>query len=88
MVDASDPTYEARLEVSRGVLREIGADAVPFRLVLAVNGLTAFRRKDRKLSNLRAVKSAEPNAESPLRWRRSASRGGRLKSVELPMSGG
>jgi GTP-binding protein HflX len=34
VVDASDPTYEAQLEVSRGVLREIGADQVPSRLVL------------------------------------------------------
>ena len=34
VVDASDPTYQAQLEVSRGVLREIGADAVPSRLVL------------------------------------------------------
>lgn len=34
VVDASDPTYEAQLEVSRGVLREIGAEAVPSRLVL------------------------------------------------------
>ncbi len=34
VVDASDPTYEAQLEVSRDVLREIGADAVPARLVL------------------------------------------------------
>ncbi len=34
VVDASDPTYEAQLEVSRNVLREIGADAVPSRLVL------------------------------------------------------
>jgi GTP-binding protein HflX len=34
VVDGSDPTYEAQLEVSRGVLREIGADAVPSRLVL------------------------------------------------------
>ena len=34
VVDASDPTYEAQLEVSRTVLREIGADAVPSRLVL------------------------------------------------------
>ena len=34
VVDASDPTYEAQLEVSRGVLREIGADVVPWRLVL------------------------------------------------------
>ena len=34
VVDASDPTYEAQLEVSRTVLREIGADVVPSRLVL------------------------------------------------------
>lgn len=34
VVDASDPTYEAQLEVSRTVLREIGADVVPSRLLL------------------------------------------------------
>ena len=34
VVDSSDPTHEAQLEVSRSVLREIGADAVPSRLVL------------------------------------------------------
>nr|WP_294520729.1 GTPase HflX [uncultured Rhodopila sp.] len=34
VVDASDPTYEAQLEVSRSVLRDIGADAVPSRLLL------------------------------------------------------
>ena len=34
VVDASDPTYAAQLEVSRSVLHEIGADAVPSRLVL------------------------------------------------------
>ncbi len=34
VVDASDPTYEAQLEVSRSVLREIGADAVSSLLVL------------------------------------------------------
>jgi GTP-binding protein HflX len=34
VVDASDPTYEAQLEVSRSVLREIGADGVPSRLLL------------------------------------------------------
>ena len=34
VVDASDPTYEAQLEVSRSVLREIGAEMVPSRLVL------------------------------------------------------
>lgn len=34
VVDASDPTYEAQLEVSRSVLREIGAQNVPSRLLL------------------------------------------------------
>ena len=34
VVDASDPTYQSQLEVSRGVLREIGADAVPSLLLL------------------------------------------------------
>ncbi|GAP25830.1 GTP-binding proten HflX [Gluconobacter frateurii NBRC 101659] len=34
VVDASDPTYEAQLEVSRSVLHEIGADVVPSRLAL------------------------------------------------------
>ena len=34
MVDASDPTFRAQLEVTRGVLAEIGADAVPTWLLL------------------------------------------------------
>jgi GTPase len=34
VVDASDPAHEAQLEVTRQVLREIGADAVPSLLVL------------------------------------------------------
>ena len=34
VVDASDPTYEAQLEVTRSVLHEIGADAVPSMLLL------------------------------------------------------
>ena len=34
VVDASDPTYQSQLEVSREVLREIGAQAVPSRLLL------------------------------------------------------
>jgi GTP-binding protein HflX len=33
VVDASDPTHEAQLEVTRSVLREIGADRVPSKLV-------------------------------------------------------
>jgi len=34
VVDASDPTHESQLEVSRNALREIGADVVPSRLLL------------------------------------------------------
>jgi GTP-binding protein HflX len=34
VVDASDQTYESQLEVSRNVLREIGAEVVPSRLLL------------------------------------------------------
>jgi GTP-binding protein HflX len=34
VVDASDPTHDAQLEVTRSVLREIGASAVPSRLLL------------------------------------------------------
>jgi GTPase len=34
VVDASDPTYQAQIEVTRTVLREIGADVVPSRLLL------------------------------------------------------
>jgi len=34
VVDASDPTYLSQLDVTREVLREIGADVVPSRLVL------------------------------------------------------
>src|SRR6202007_497914 len=34
VVDASDPAYESQLEVSRNVLREIGAGAIESRLLL------------------------------------------------------
>ena len=34
VVDASDPAWQAQLEVTRKVLQEIGADAVPSRLIL------------------------------------------------------
>ena len=33
VVDAADPTHEAQLEVTRGVLRDIGADGVPSKLL-------------------------------------------------------
>jgi len=34
VVDASDPTWKSQLEVTRSVLREIGADTVPSKLLL------------------------------------------------------
>jgi len=34
LADASDPTFRSQLEVTRSVLREIGADAVPSKLLL------------------------------------------------------
>jgi GTP-binding protein HflX len=34
VVDASDPTYESQLEVTRNAMREIGAEGVPSRLLL------------------------------------------------------
>jgi GTP-binding protein HflX len=34
VVDASDPTWDSQLEVTRTVLKEIGADAVPSQLIL------------------------------------------------------
>jgi GTP-binding protein HflX len=51
VVDASDPTHESQLEVTRSVLREIGADAVPSLLLLNkadrldVEARAALRRK-------------------------------------------
>lgn len=45
VVDASDPTHEAELQVTRDVLREIGADAVPSKLLLnKVDRLTPDER--------------------------------------------
>lgn len=55
VVDASDPTYEAQLEVSRGVLREIGADVVPSRLLL--NKIDRVSEADRA-----ALRARHPDA--------------------------
>jgi GTP-binding protein HflX len=55
VVDASDPTHKAQLEVTRSVLREIGADAVPGKLLLnKVDRLDAGARE--------ALESAHPDA--------------------------
>src|SRR6202007_186754 len=55
VVDASDPTYKSQLEVSRGVLREIGADAVPSRLLL--NKIDRVSEADRA-----ALRARHPDA--------------------------
>jgi GTPase len=55
VVDASDPTYESQLDVSRSVLREIGADAVPSRLLL--NKIDRVSEADRV-----ALRAKHPNA--------------------------
>jgi GTP-binding protein HflX len=55
VVDASDPTYEAQLEVSRNVLREIGAEIVPSRVVL--NKIDRVSEADRA-----ALRAKHPDA--------------------------
>jgi GTP-binding protein HflX len=55
VVDASDPTYESQLEVSRAVLREIGADVVPSRLLL--NKIDRVSEADRA-----ALRATHPDA--------------------------
>jgi GTP-binding protein HflX len=55
VVDASDPTYESQLEVSRSVLREIGAEIVPSRVVL--NKIDRVSEADRD-----ALRAKHPDA--------------------------
>jgi GTP-binding protein HflX len=55
VVDASDSTYELQLEVSRNVLREIGADVVPSRLLL--NKIDRVTETDRA-----ALRAKHPDA--------------------------
>jgi GTP-binding protein HflX len=63
VVDASDPTYEAQLEVSRGVLREIGADVVPSRLLL--NKIDRVSEADRDALRARHPDAILLSAKSP-----------------------
>jgi GTPase len=55
VVDASDPTCESQLDVSRKVLREIGADIVPSRLLL--NKIDRVTEADRA-----ALRAKHPDA--------------------------
>ena len=63
VVDASDPTYEAQLEVSRGVLREIGADTVPSRLLL--NKIDRVSEAERAALTLRHPDAILLSSQSP-----------------------
>ncbi|MDI4233368.1 GTPase HflX [Bradyrhizobium sp. Arg237L] len=55
VLDASDPTYESQLDVSRNVLREIGAEVVPSRLLL--NKIDRVNEADRA-----ALRTKHPDA--------------------------
>ena len=55
IVDASDPTCESQLDVSRNALREIGADVVPSRLLL--NKIDRVTETDRA-----ALRAKHPDA--------------------------
>ena len=63
VVDASDPTYEQQLEVSRSVLREIGADAVPSRLLL--NKIDRVSETDRDALRAKHPDAMLLSAQSP-----------------------
>jgi GTP-binding protein HflX len=63
VVDASDPTYESQLEVSRTVLREIGAEAVPSRLLL--NKIDRVSETDRAALRARHPDAILLSAKSP-----------------------
>jgi GTP-binding protein HflX len=63
VVDGSDPTYESQLEVSRNVLREIGADVVPSRLLL--NKIDRVNEADRTVLRTKHPDAILLSAKSP-----------------------
>jgi len=63
VVDASDPAYEAQLEVSRTVLREIGAEAIPSRLLL--NKIDRIADPDRAALRAKHPEAILVSAKSP-----------------------
>jgi len=63
VVDASDPAHEAQLEVSRGVLHEIGADVVPSRLIF--NKVDRVSEADRAALRSRHPDAILTSAKSP-----------------------
>ena len=69
VVDAADPSFRDQLEVTRGVLREIGAEQVPGRLVM------------NKVDRLSPEALAELQVELPDAWFISAKSADDVKSV-------
>jgi GTPase len=63
VVDASDPTYESQLEVSRNVLRDIGAEVVPSRLLL--NKIDRVSEADRAALRAKYPDAILLSAKSP-----------------------
>jgi GTP-binding protein HflX len=63
VVDASEPTYESQLEVSRSVLREIGAQTVPSRLLL--NKIDRVSETDRAALRAKHPDAILLSAQSP-----------------------
>jgi GTP-binding protein HflX len=63
VVDASDPAYESQLEVSRTVLREIGADVIPSRLLL--NKIDRIAEVDRAVLRAKHPDAILISAKSP-----------------------
>jgi GTP-binding protein HflX len=63
VADASDPTYESQLEVSRNVLREIGAEVVPSRLLL--NKIDRVSEADRATLRAKHPDAILLSAKSP-----------------------
>ena len=63
VVDASDPTYESQLEVSRSVLHEIDTELVPSRLIL--NKIDRVNEADRAALRARHPDAILLSAKSP-----------------------
>ena len=63
VVDASDPAYESQLEVSRSVLHEIGAQAIPSRLIL--NKIDRVGEADRAALRAKHPEAILVSAKSP-----------------------
>jgi len=63
VVDASDPDHESQLEVSRSVLREIGADVIPSRLLF--NKIDRVAEADRVILYGKHPEAIFVSAKSP-----------------------